>query len=346
MADEKKFVPSCRIYSPDDLGKKWFVSYSKGGKRVRVYGDINQADTHHERMRRARALKMELEQTGPARRTVEEQLWGFLEDHRGLWRKKTYYVYSSKVRIFLAFLRGRPLSKQVVEEFFIDLSKRRHKTTYNTYRRTLLTIFTGIGRAEVIGSIKKLKNTETPAKYFQEHQVRRLREFISERDPDLWFFCQFVYYCFLRPNSELRLLRVGDIDFDRWVIRVPAQVSKNGKNQYVTIPVPFRARVMQELGRRAPQEYIFPGVHDNTKPVGVNTMSTRHRNILRSMGFGKAYKLYSWKHTGAVACVRAGISVKELQIQLRHHSLEMVDKYLRQLGVHDLEYLEQNFPAI
>jgi hypothetical protein len=75
-------------------------------------------------------------------------------------------------------------------------------------------------------------------------------------------------------------------------------------------------------------------------------MLKRFRKVLNGLGFGNEYKLYSWKHTGAVASVRAGVGLKELQIQLRHHSLEEVDKYLRQLGVWDLANLEDRFPAI
>ena len=56
--------------------------------------------------------------------------------------------------------------------------------------------------------------------------------------------------------------------------------------------------------------------------------------------------LYSWKHTGAVMAVKAGIHIKQLQIQLRHHSLDQVDQYLRDLGVSDLSDLARSFPGI
>ncbi|MFQ5447931.1 MAG: hypothetical protein ACE5FF_13465 [Saprospiraceae bacterium] len=112
----------------------------------------------------------------------------------------------------------------------------------------------------------------------------------------------------------------------------------------MTIPIAFRPTV-SKLMMRSPKEFIFYK-NDATKPVPVNHMLKRFRNILNALGFGHEYKLYSWKHTGAVACVRAGVGVKQLQIQLRHHSLEEVDKYLRQLGVWDLEGLEEKFPGI
>jgi hypothetical protein len=85
----------------------------------------------------------------------------------------------------------------------------------------------------------------------------------------------------------------------------------------------------------------MPGVAYN-----LNRMNKRHRKILTDLGFSTAHKLYSWKHTGAINAVLAGVTVKELQIQLRHASLEEVDKYLRQLGAFDLKALEDKFPGI
>jgi integrase len=269
-----------------------------------------------------------------------------LYDHRGIWRNKTYQTYKSKVKVFLNWLGPRKLDSLAINDFFIELSQKRHRTTYNTYRRTLKKILPAIGYNGLLENIHKLKTSTTPAKYFQRHQAKRLKTYLKDNDPELLFFCEFVYYCFLRPNSELRLLKVGDVDLDRWCIRVPGKVSKNWKNQYVTIPLPFREKVKEELFYKHSSEWLFPGRFDQSKPIGTNSMMGRHRKVLRQLGFGKEYKLYSWKHTGAVACVQAGINIKQLQIQLRHENLETVDKYLRQLGIHDLHDLERLFPPI
>jgi len=48
----------------------------------------------------------------------------------------------------------------------------------------------------------------------------------------------------------------------------------------------------------------------------------------------------------SIGAIKAGIHIKQLQIQLRHHSLDQVDEYLRQLGVSDLGDLRDNFPSI
>lgn len=176
------------------------------------------------------------------------------------------------------------------------------------------------------------------------HQIRRIKKAITEQDPEPWFFIEFIYYCFIRPK-ELRHLRVGDVLTDDKRILLRPEVSKNGKHQYVTIPAPFQESV-RRLEERDAREWIFPGKRDRSKPASYNYFSRRHRNFMKELGFGLEYKLYSWKHTGAVMAIKAGISVKELQIQLRHHSLDMVNRYLRQMGVEDMENLRNRFPGI
>ena len=53
--------------------------------------------------------------------------------------------------------------------------------------------------------------------------------------------------------------------------------------------------------------------------------------------------LYSWKHTGVVMAVKAGIHIKQLQIQFRHHGLDQVDQYLRDLGI---QQISTNHPRL
>ncbi|RMF27952.1 MAG: site-specific integrase [Bacteroidetes bacterium] len=332
-----------RIYCPDDLSRPWFVWWvDENGVRRRVKGGINRARTRAERMAAALALveRLRLEGVGE---DVGARLVDWIESRRGELRRKSYQTIRSKIDVFLRWVGGRPVAAEVVGEFFEWLSARRSGCTVAAYRRFLGQAFRAVGAGELIEGVAPVRFSSSPAKYFQRHQVEQIRDYLAECDPVLWLACQFCYYCFIRPG-ELRLLRVGDIQFDDWKICVPARVAKNGKQQYVTIPVAFRSEVLK-LARRRPAEYVV-WVSDPLKPVSVNWISRRFRRVLDELGFPKEYKFYSWKHTGAVACVRAGVGVKELQVQLRHHSLEEVDKYLRQLGVADLQGLEANFPGI
>lgn len=65
-----------------------------------------------------------------------------------------------------------------------------------------------------------------------------------------------------------------------------------------------------------------------------------------SGGFSNRFSLYSWKHTGAVRCVKSGMSLKSLQLQMRHHSLDQLNEYLRELGVLQMEDIKNDFPLL
>lgn len=341
---EKKFVRTFHVHLPKTLDKRAFVYWTnEDGKRCTKKGGINRATTLDARAVAAQALRAKLEADYLSKNDLLEGMRAWVEERRRRWRKKSFQTYVSKVDMFRVWVAGRDVTNELMREFFRDLLERKHRQTYNDYRAIFKRILKGLGELELLDGVEHVSATSTPAKYFQTSQIARLKKHLVEKDPDLWLACQFLYYCFIRPG-ELRLLKIGDIYFDENKICLRSEISKNKKQQFVTIPVGFRESVAA-LAYRAPEEYVFYK-SDCTKPVPINYFITKFRVVLKQLGFGLEYKFYSWKHTGAVACVRAGASLKELQIQLRHHSLEEVDKYIRQLGVNDLQDLEIRFPAI
>jgi integrase len=344
MQAEKKFAPTFHVFLPKSLEKEAFIHWTDDdGKRHRRKGGINRAQTLEARAVAAQALRAKLEAEYFKTSSYVGRMLEFMEKKRLGWRRKTYQTNKSKVDLFVIWLAGRDVSNENLKGFFEHLLKCRHKQTYGDYLAVFKRVFRSLGELEMMDGIEAYTAISTPAKYFQSRQIERIKKHLIEADPDLWLACQFLYYCFIRPG-ELRLLKIGDIYFDENKICLRAEISKNKKQQFVTVPQAFRADVAL-LAYRAPNEFVF-FKSDCTKPLPINSMMNRFRAVLRGLGFGKEYKFYSWKHTGAVACVRAGASLKELQIQLRHHSLEEVDRYIRQLGVNDLADLEMRFPAI
>lgn len=343
MSEEKKFCPDpYRIYSPEDHSKKWFVSYYVEGKRVRVYGNINKYKTSKARMREARRLILELrERRVGGGLTIKERIYKWLDEQKTIWRPRTYETYKSKIDLLFEHI-GEFVDKEKIGDFMSWVRKNRHPTTFNTYAVMIRKSFKDIGEEHLVTDLQPVKTNKTPARYFLPAHVKMIKAYLEEHDPELWVMVQFIYYCFIRPG-ELRLLRVGDVLLEERKIFIRSNVSKNAKSQYVAIPEAFLP-TLAFLKGRLPAGLIFPG--KNGKPIGRNTMCSKHRKMLRALGFSDEFKLYSWKHTGAVMAVKAGVGVKELQMQLRHHSLDQVNEYLRQMGVWDMDKLRNNFPEI
>lgn len=345
MPGEKKVFPTIKLYAPADLRKKWFVYWYVGTKRQRRYGDINRYDTA--KLRHDAAKKLITQLKAELRRLVtptEEAVRAHIERHRTRWRASTVEHYASVANVFFDFLAGRGLTQALLEAFLQKVQDTRHPTTYNKYVVTLKRLLSGAGYDYFFEDIRKAKANSMPARYFQPHQAKLLLQRIDEQDPELGLFVRFLYYCFIRPR-ELRRMRVGDMLLEAGEIRVPGTASKNAKTQFVVIPKLFMP-CLSSLYGRPPGEYIFPSPLDKSKQLSKNVMYRRHKRILDDLNFGDGYTLYSWKHTGAVMAAKAGISMKELQLQLRHHSLDETDKYLRQMGVKDLSNLQDRFPGI
>lgn len=332
-----------------DISKNWFwYWYDRDGKRVRRYGEINREKTLDRRQKAAKELLEQLQREyvpPPPNHAEVSALLGALEKWRPTVRNKSYISYRSKLTSLLKYQKGRVVDRESMAGFFDEYARTRAQSTVHDCFRMLFLIFDRAGMAHLLKGIKIKKGHNKPLRYFQPHQAAVLKDYLSKNDPELWLYCQFVYFCFIRPRSELRFLQVKHIFFEERKILIPGTVAKNNKTQYVAIPDTFYP-ALAFLKRRKPNEFLFPSRRDESKPIGVNTLGEKHREILDKLGFDNEYQVYSWKHTGAVNAVKAGISLKDLQIQLRHHSLDMVDKYLRQLGVTDLGNLRAKFPAI
>lgn len=345
MTDEKNFFFDLKLYAPEDLSKKWFVYWREDGKRFKKYGYINRGKTLEERKKLAAQFIQELSfELNPPSDLVFQKMTAWLLSKKPFWKPKSITSYFSILNEFERFLKGRKVNLENVELFFREQSFKLKGTTYNNYREKLGRLLRVVGEGRMIENIESVREERKPARFFQAHQIKQLKAEIPKQSPELWLFVQFIFYCFIRPG-ELRHLKVSDILFDDQKIIVRSSISKNRKSQYVAIPTPFRPH-LEHFKEWRGDSYLFPSKLNRSKPIGINTMSARHRQILRKLGYSSDYKLYSWKHTGAVMAVQKGINLKELQMQLRHHSLDQVNDYLRQMGVLQMSNLKNNFPSL
>lgn len=349
MTTEKKFLPTLHHYN-EDLSKQWFIHYyDEKGKRIRIYKGINHLPTVKQRHEAAKKLikDISLKRKNLSHQKIKATILKAFENRKPTWRKRTIQCKKSKISIFLKWMETKDWTNESILDFFQHLTDTHYNpSTYNDYILNVRDVLRWINAEELLEGVERRKKHPVPATYFTKSQIDFLANALKNKDPELWFFVQFVYYCFLRPRAELRMLKVGDIILEEQKIVVHPDIAKNKKLQYIAIPDAFYPTVEQKIKGRNPNEYIFQG-KGHMKPIGQSTLSARHRQILIELGFDtKRYKLYSWKHTGAVMAVKAGVHVKQLQIQLRHHSLDQVDEYLRQLGVSDLGDLRANFPSI
>ena len=365
MAVQKKYSLESGIYklysNGGDTSKRWFFNYylvSENGfrKRTRIYGYINKHSNPDKRFRAAELLLAELSNGTYEAETFEPVhlqavFSDYFETRCRTLRPKTKTTSLTKVNLFLAYCAKKKVDSllKVNKKFAIGFlaSIKRSSTTVNTYRDTMRTFFEDFVSDKMIpenpfARVAKLPEERRGKFPFSENQVMQLKNRISSEHPVLWMGCMLEYYCFIRPG-ESRLLRVEDVNLDEDYILLHASISKNKKTQPVSLPSSFKEALTLWL-KDLPQNYFV--LNRALAPVSRDYLNKQHHKFLQSLGFSSRFSFYSWKHTGAFSAIKAGISLKDLQMQMRHHSLDQLNEYLREMGIMDSVNLKNNFPAI
>lgn len=228
------------------------------------------------------------------------------------------------------------------------LTKRTYKgkigvenVTRNNHFDKIHSIFEALKEREIVpqnpaSGIKPLKENKKRNIPLSEKQQATLEKYLIENDNNLFVYTRLIYYCFLRPVEILRL-KIRDIDLKNRTIMVRAVNSKNDNQASVLIPNALMPILKEMNLEKFPSEYfvfskndLLPGPYFMVR----NRVSERHTQAVKAAGlYNGEITMYGWKHTGNKNAYLAGVDIKNIQIQNRHHSLDMTDIYLSELGV-------------
>jgi site-specific recombinase XerD len=292
---------------------------------------------------------------------LERAFYLILQEQKIILRKRTYRTYLSHLKIFRQWLAANGFENASVSEVspengrkFLEhlIAKGMHNTTRNHYLGTLRTIFTHLHEKGYVAenpfqSLKKLRTNKQGYLYFKSNQVELLKKHISVQEPQLWFFIQLMFNCFIRPN-ELQSLTVGDIDIHNEKIRIRGDISKNKKSEFVIIP-PALMNAIWESGILDYPDHFFIFGKDGIpaeKQVSEHFFRNKHKPFMQKFKFSDEYKLYSWKHTGICTAALNGVPLPFIQQQARHHSLDQLYAYMKRMGITDMERFKEKFPVL
>lgn len=299
--------------------------------------------------------------------TTRTFLSEFLTKTKAQVNSKSYESYVSKLRIFNAWLELNKLNeigvayleKKHIMDFFIWLNNERSlaRATVDKYQQILHAFFRFLlDEKEVIisnpvpSNVKIGRVVDQAPIPIQSGDIEKLRAIIHENDQQLWLACQIQYYCAIRPGTELRLMKLQWIDWDRSLIRIPAPEAKNSLTQNVKMP----SALINEMKdvymlHTIKNKNLFVFGKDGRpgpEPLGMNTMRNRFNKFRDELNLSKQYKFYSWKHTGAINASENGMNPYDLQNHLRHSSLEITQKYLSKRKGNDEKDIDPFFQKI
>ena len=137
------------------------------------------------------------------------------------------------------------------------------------------------------------------------------------------------YYTFIRPE-ELRHIKIGNISIKYQTITIPADVSKNRKEQAVALnDTILKLMIDQGIFNNPSSDYLFgKDVRPGKEQIAINRFRQEWARVRKALGFPNSYQFYSLKDSGIRDLANAeGIVVA--RDQARHSDISITNKYLK-----------------
>lgn len=376
MKKMKEKFKKPRLYDADgDLTQRWYVFYSYLNPETNKYQRFLHAissriQTSSGRREKAYLIMQELnaklnEGWSPFS-LIEKRFVGLLtalnfvqELKESSVRQRTSSTYKHHIATFRKWLVMKELDKRSVEDFtyhhaqeFMDWTKIKLKhsnRTYNNRITAMVTLFNVLLDREFIRvnpfkKIARLPKTESKIVSFTPYELQVMVKHLPSYNYDLYVCACLIFYCFIRPQ-ELARLKVENIDLRKNIIILPGEVSKNKKTEIVTIPVPLR-KILLKFNLNFPGNYFVFGRYQRRSPkyTAPTRIAEAWKEFCNKVGLEK--NIYSLKHTGVGMALEQNINARDLQLQIRHWSLDQTQEYLEKFNIEPSENLSRNFPDI
>lgn len=163
-----------------------------------------------------------------------------------------------------------------------------------------------------------------------KHDRKRILNYFHKRGMNEYVAMIRLCFKYLVRPKEILMLKIGDINFDSGLLRIPPEVSKNHTERTIALGYDVM-KYFQELLKTDfnTDDYIFstdfkPGKRLYTTK---NMFSTWQR-MRERLSMPDSYHFYSLKDTGITEMLESGMPSKFVKDLAGHHSLAMTEKYL------------------
>lgn len=183
-----------------------------------------------------------------------------------------------------------------------------------------------------IGHKPKRRKDDLQSVYIDEQKRRMIFEYFEHNNRQMLLACYMCYYLLIRPK-EMMQIRVGHFHVKESLVYIPTEISKTEKAAWVTLP-DCVTRLLIDLGTlNHPTDWLIfdrnlmpapPSTHIN---IG-NAIRDRWVAMREALGLSRNVWFYHLKHTGITDMVYK-IAPRQVQLQARHSSLAMTERYMR-----------------
>lgn len=271
-------------------------------------------------------------------------------------KEKTHVDYNNRLKCLHEYNEWRPdkavyayqVNRTYIEGFldYVYIDRDTSSRTRNNYLRWVSSFCTwmmnkGFIKENPAMGIALIREEEKRRKTLTKTNLKEMKEYLQETNPDFLLACMVHYYTLIRPG-ELAAIRLDDISIKEQTIYVGKEISKNRKDAKVTIP----RKVLQMMIERGvfnhpSHHYLFGKkfVPSEEKADG-RIFREEWARMRKALHWPDNLQFYSLKDTGITDAIdRVGLTV--VKDQARHSSIDITNKYIRkeQMKAHP-EYLD------
>lgn len=266
--------------------------------------------------------------------------------------KQSLATYLSYIRVFRAWLEsvgfGPSTSIMAINEDtakrymgFLEESRGVSPRSYNNYLSFQATFFDWmkdkgyIDNNPFLGIKRKPRRLITKKRRMLTDEERGvLFSWLKENNVEYLAVCLLCYCCFMRPK-EIALLKCGDINLEKQLVHVRAEIAKNDRESYRTIP-DAAMPVLREMDLSHPEWYLFgyrKGGYYSFRSGPCRGSQKRFsdywaRQVREACGFPLEVQFYSQKDTGITNMLSEGVAINLVQQQADHSSVAMTALYV------------------
>lgn len=261
------------------------------------------------------------------------------EVETGIIKAATYEDYEQQLSYFQKFIKEDcflyQIKKVEINKFLDDIyiNKQLSAITRNHYLQTLRTFFNyavnhGFVNENPAKDIQNVRHGEKKRRAIPENVLQMIFNFLQESgDNSFLLACYLLYSCFIRP-SEICGLKIKDLSFKSQTIFISAFISKNKKNQVVTMPKNV-VQLMIDLNiYNYPSEFYIIGkdFKPSEKKCTDKLLRQKWIQIRKALKLPDVYQFYSLKDSGITKMINI-LNVSEVRDQARHSSISITDVY-------------------
>ncbi|MGB5941261.1 MAG: site-specific integrase [Leeuwenhoekiella sp.] len=261
---------------------------------------------------------------------------------RGQMRPETLRTYISQIKLLNGYLKhinepqlfcsdfGKPFVRRYMD--YVYYEKKRSPRTVNNYLRFCSQLANFLVEREYLAknSVSQIPPMVQPKKTREIIDPMTRREIfahLKKENRHYLTLCLIVYYCFVR-RTEITKLKVLHVKLAAGVIEIPGSISKNKKDDVVTIPAALMPYLADHLNGAVNNDFLF-GQHFKPGARGLQPkkISDTWAKMRDKLGFKKEYQFYSLKDTGITQLFHLGLPLIKIRDQARHHDIKITEGY-------------------